>query len=819
MKLSWNWLNEFIDLNEYTPENISAILTMKTCEAEGVHSFLPYLSHIYVCQIKQIDKHPNADKLKVCSVFDGKETLTIVTGASNVEVNKKYPLSKVGSILANGFKIEASKLRGIDSYGMLCSANEIGLDDFLFPIAKVDGLLELPENLDVGITLDKALNIQSDFIIDIDNKSITHRPDLWSHFGFARELASLLNKKLKLNPIENANKKIQNNKLHTEKSDLEITIQDNVAITYSSSTIENIEFNQVSPFKNQARLISVGMRPINNIVDASNYVMLELGLPTHAFDKNTLNKNITISFSKQNEKIITLDSKEHALPENIVLIRTNNEQPVAIAGIMGGKNSEISSQSTTIFFESACFHRKYIRRAVSKLGIRSEASQRFEKGQDPNLTEPAIVRFLEVLLETSPNAKLNGIFTKKTEEYKNNVIKTSFSYLKSRLGDINLSNQEIVSTLTSLQMECQANQDELIIKVPSHRSYFDIEIPEDLTEELGRIIGYKTITPVPFLTKCHIPEVKNNKRIIEHQLRNLLSNSYHFMEVYNYCFHSEKDIITDTRYEKKPVELMNPIQSDLKFMRVSPLIGLLKNIADNQTQKKEIRIFEIEKIFIRQLNTESLPKYKQSLCDEVNFMSGAIISDQNPELILLSISSLLDDILLKLGLPKKIYKRDFLEEDIFHPGRGGILHNKTPLFKWGEIHPKICNEYFIDKRVFYFETFIDNLLTIDSNQCNYKPVAKYPSSDFEITLVTDKLLPFKNLENIILNHIQDFSEITCEDIQYLSTYTGDSIDKNKKAISLKITWQNQNKTIEHDVIKQLQNSLIASFAKEGIPLR
>ncbi|RME89367.1 MAG: phenylalanine--tRNA ligase subunit beta, partial [Candidatus Hydrogenedentota bacterium] len=402
MKLSWNWLNEYIDLRNYRPEEIANVLTMKSCEVEGVEEFLPHLDDILVAEVKSVKKHPNADKLVICEVFDGKETLQIVTGAPNVEDSKKYPLAKIGVTLPNGLTMKKAKLRGVESYGMLCSAEEIGLEDFILPESPEYGILPLPQELTVGTSLRTAWNL-ADVILDIDNKSITHRPDLWSHYGFARELSAILDLPLKNRPEE-----IQINCATFEPDKpIKVEMEKGSAIAYCNAQFRQVHIQPSSIFM-QARLLACGMRPINNVVDASNYVMLAMGQPNHAFDLDKLTGPIQINFSKEGEILKTLDGQERKLPAGLVLIR-DNSVPVALGGVMGGETTEVSEDTKELFFESACFYRKDIRKAVSQLGIRTEASARFEKGQTPVNAPIAIRMFANLLLKTCPSLEMSDI--------------------------------------------------------------------------------------------------------------------------------------------------------------------------------------------------------------------------------------------------------------------------------------------------------------------------------------------------------------------------------------------------------------------------
>ena len=830
MKISFHWLNEFIDLKAHAPEEIANTLTMKTCEVESVDTVFDFPKEIVVGELKEIAEHPNADKLKICKVQinkaeENQKELSIVTGAKNIYAGKKYPLAVEGAHLSNGVLIRRSKLRGVESEGMLCSAEELGMQDFIFPHlenpeGEISGLLELPAEAPVGKPISDVFSLK-DVIFDIDNKSITHRPDLWGVFGFARELSAILGLPIKTNPNE-AQPNIPVLNLSGSEG-VQVRIKNNSAAAYSCSVMTNVKIKP-SEMKVQARLVTAGMRPINNIVDASNYVMLELGQPNHAFDRNQIKGDIEISFSRKNEEMTTLDLEKRILPEGVVLVRDGG-RPVAIGGIIGGENTQVAHQTSSIFLESASFHRRHIRKAVSALALRTEASQRFEKGLDPSLTEAAIRRFAEILGRSCQDLKMSPIQTTRQEEIKKNQIQTTFSYISDRLGEVNVSPDEIKSVLTALNMKCESNGDHLSVEVPSYRSYYDIEIKEDIVEEVARMMGYQKIREKPLSLPCEVPSHPNRIRRLEHELRYLFSYSYHFMEVYNGSFHSAGEIESDTRYASHPVELKNPIQQDQKYLRVSPLPGLLKNIAENHKQNTELRFYEIERIFLpRSENSDELP-------DEKGFLAGLLTSSEEAPKVLAFMGSFLGDALGRLGVPRERLKYQTSQGDIFHPGRCGEIRLKKtprkntqnagkPLFQWGEVHPALTQKHQIARRVFYFESFLDELSKVSSDESTYQPIPRFPSSVFEVTVLADRLTPFEKIERAITSPPkQSFQNGVHERIDFIGSFSGESIPDSKKAVSLKLTWINHQKTIEHDEVKSLQKHTEEKLRQAGFPLK
>ncbi len=813
MKLSYNWLNDYIDLEGFDLRDLSNLLTMKTCEVEGTEPLFPWLSQFSVVLVEETQQHPNADKLKICKVNTGKETIQIVTGASNVQAGKKYPLAPVGSVLPNGMELKVGNLRGYDSFGMLCSATELGLEGIAF-IEGEDtsaGLLTLPDSFETGVDMRTAIGA-NDTILDIDNKSITHRADLWSHYGFARELSTLLGKPLKRN-LQDFTFSVSNIPGNHPKA----SIQNGSARRYSFALFSQA-MNTISPLFVQVRLMAVGMRPLGSIVDASNYTMLDMGQPNHAFDRSFIQGSVSVDFAEDSETMKTLDGKERILSTEIAVIR-DGKKAVAIAGVMGGAGTEVSSTTTELFFESATFFRKDVRKAVAQLKLRSESSMRFEKGQDMLLTEPAIYRFAEILSISSPQLQMSSIETLDADKPARNTIETTFTYLRSRLGHLEMDNARLAEILGSLGLEIEHSGDNLTATIPTYRSVHDLSIPEDLVEELGRIIGYREIAPVPLMVPCEVPKAKNSLRDLENRLRDLMAESFHFSEVYNYDFHSEKDFIADNRFADKPLALLNPISADLPYMRVSPLPGMLHNVEANHKEHSDLRFFELERIFI--------PQGGKELPQEKKFLAAVAKAKKTAHEMLASLSSLLSHLLEKNGLPRE--RQIFLsgEGGVFHPGRSGLIaaegNPDNPLVRYGQIHPKLGDMYDLPAEVFYFELFLEELLPFFENPLNrYIPVNRFPGSDFEITVMAPITTEFAQLYKLAGKATRGEtagSETYLETVEYLDTYEGEQIPAGQKAVSLGVAWRNRKRTLQSEEIRQLQNELVARFAEAGFPLR
>lgn len=811
MKLSLNWLGEFIDLADITPKDLANLLTMKTCEVEGMTDFMPHLKSIPVAHIDELSKHPDADKLRICKVNTGKEVVQIVTGAANVEKGKKFPVALVGVKLPDGREMTKAKLRGIESFGMLCSGNELGITALDYAPAKIDGLMPLPDDWKIGAPLSDYFG-DADIIFDIDNKSITHRPDLWCHFGFAREIAALLGKPLKKNPEQATFKTTAGVAVP------KIEIEKGAAITYCGAELSGFKVGP-SPLARQMRLLAIGQKPISNIVDISNYVLFEIGQPNHAFDREKLSGPVGVAYSKANEKIQLLDGSEHTLPENLIVIRDAGK-PVALAGVMGGAGSETTSGTTKLFLESATFPRSEIRKTVAKTGIRSDSSQRFEKAQNPEKAKAGIYRFVEILYAEQPSIQLSEISEVISEDFRESAtITITNAFISQKLGTIAHRSHSNAEILTRLGFKVEASGDTLTVTPPAHRKWFDITRAEDLVEEIGRFVGYREIALDPALVACETPRAKNLMRALEHDLRSLCATRLQLNEVLNYAFHSSADLNADQGYAAATdaMPMQNALNADLNFLRISPLPGLLRAIHANYREETNSRVFEIEKLMLK----NSDPKLARR---EEYFIAGAFTSAKDADAALAEAAAMVGEILASAGLMRHDQIFENSMHAIFHPGRTGGAGAKDKLiFRFGEIHPRLLADFGIKVPVYYFDALLSELLSLRDSTSSYRPPLTQPAVDFELTLVMPNRGEFKALREAagVLQPLtrRDLDKTVLTNFVHISTFHGGNLPENQKAVSVRARWQNPTRTLAADEIKKLQDGLIAKMQKAGFALR
>ena len=613
MKLSIDWLNDFVSLENLTTEELVHRLTMSTCEVEEVIEAFSHLTAIKIARVERVEKHPDADRLSVCTVDAGqKAPLSIVCGAPNVRAGMLVAFAPIGARLPreNDFlEIKPTTIRGVRSDGMLCSAAELGTEEIT---GSVDGLLDLAPlgSAQPGQPLTGVLPL-TDTILEIDNKSITHRPDLWCHLGFAREIAAIFGLKLSFDPLAKMEaaatarlsrpaQKLKPPARNAKLPERTIEIEEGAADAYYGACLAGVRIGP-SPLWIQARLLNVGQRPINNVVDASNYLMFEIGQPNHTFDLEALSGE-SISVCKNQgphslKRYTTLDGIERVLPQAAILIRDGDRSGpvVALGGVMGGETSGVGASTTSLFLESATFPREHIRRTLSATALRTDSAIRFEKGQDPAKAKPAIERLAALISESCPETRIGKITGSSPRGPKRNPISVSLAFLRSRLG-FDISADEVSNILGRLNFELAKNGTgaALVFKLraPSYRSRHDVSIPEDIVEELGRMHGYDNIEPrAPLVAADSIPI--NRETELRNQLKRALASAG-FTESYGYSFVPKSD---NDLAGTPGLALKNPVFQDRPEMRGTLLPGLLRQAASNQDRFDSVRLFELGRTY------------------------------------------------------------------------------------------------------------------------------------------------------------------------------------------------------------------------------
>ncbi|MBP9165209.1 MAG: phenylalanine--tRNA ligase subunit beta [Leptospiraceae bacterium] len=795
MKLSYNWLNDFADFKSIPFEKIYEKISLSICEIDDVSEYREHLSTIVSAKVVEVKKHPDADKLSVCVADIGTRKIQIVTGAQVAE-GEIVPLAMIGTVFPDGKEIKEGKLRGVDSFGMFCSEKELGLSE------EATGLMKLAASTKLGVSLRQLLDSE-DKIILIDNKSITHRPDLWSHFGFARELAAQLGIKIKYDPFETEF-------LFSNDLSPKVFENDN-AHSYFAANVKGFTIKDSIP-KIKDRLLKCGIKSINNVVDISNYVMLEMGQPTHFFDKAKLGDvAIEVKYAKNKDKISLLDKTEREL-DSAILVISNAGVPVAIAGVMGGDTSAISNTTIEAILESAVFKREDVRKTIRATGIRTESAVRYEKGLDSHSSLPVINRSLELLKENGCPAltasKPAGFEHKKEKQ----EIRTTFTFLNAKLGTI-FEKKVIVDILQRLGFHVSTKEDDIVVIVPHYRHNYDITIEEDLVEEVGRSLGYAAIERKPLLSDVK-PVTKNSKREIERAIKQIFTHNLGYSEVFNYSFASEED----TKFESEDstaLGIANSMPDEFKFLRTSIYPSILKHIAVNADRFETVKIFELGRTY-HKIKADELASEKRFFGFGVlrNRKSNELVDAEND---FLAVRNDIDTLFRLFGFKNIVLEKGSLS--YFHPN--ACLQwklNEEVIAELGFLHPKYNDAYNVKRRVLIGKLFFDAIerLNIPENKkFTFVPPSHFPQDQMDISLVMDRAATTENYAQLVSKlGVSEIQSVWVHDI-----YTGQNISPDKKSVTYRIALMNYKETFTQAAIKEITDKLINLAKDNGYLLR
>ncbi|TGN20863.1 phenylalanine--tRNA ligase subunit beta [Leptospira idonii] len=800
MKLSLNWLNDFLPLHSVPLESVIEKINTSICEIDDIEEFQHHLNSVITAKITFIEKHPNAEKLQVTKCTDGKNTHQIVTGATNVNVGDIVPLALPGTKL-DGKEIQASELRGVPSAGMYCSEKELGL------ALSSSGVMILPASTELGISIRKHLHWE-DTILTIDNKSITHRPDLWSHFGFARELSSQLNLPLSFEPLKTEENFKEGN------NGISVVSNDN-AHAYYVTSIPGVKIAPSLP-KFKSRLEKCGIRSINNVVDVSNYLLLEVGQPTHFFDQSKLvSKEFKVDFAKQKESFPLLDDSSPELTDETLLIR-NGKDPVAIAGVMGGKESAVNDSTTDLVMESAVFKRENVRKSIRKTGIRSESAVRYEKGLDSHTCLPVIKRALHLLRENG----VEGASAFQPQGFnhtssKKEIIQTSLSFLVKKLGK-QISFSEVKSILEKLGFTVASKDEEnLEVEVPKFRHNYDVTIPEDLVEEIGRTIGYASISTLPLSLAVETP-IRNPLRELERRVKAFFSANLSFHEVYNYSFSSLSDSGIEGAKENTILAIANEMPEEHSVMRASLFPGLIKQAASNQDRFDTVNLFELGRTYHKEGKKEELASEKRWM--GFISLSGAKPNDLyaiDSELSELrqKISELFSVLNLKGGEWKK-------EGHVYlHPNASlsYVLESET-IVEFGILHQRFADQFDLKKRAFVGK--IDMLKLSEvwekwGRKAHFKIPSSFPQGQLDLSILLREEEPTEKYLSLVQG-----LKIPEMDSSWVHTiFRGESLGEGKKSVTYRFKLMSYDKTFTQERFKELSDELVKLAKDSGFQLR
>lgn len=809
MLISLNWIREFVNLPNIEPDDLANAFTMSTAEVEDVTTTNNHLKVIKVAQIKSIKKHPEADKLNLVTFdFGGKEFKEVVCGAPNVKEGLKVPYAPLGTTLPNGFTLEPKKIRGVLSDGMLCSEIELGIG------SGASGLMELPADAKIGQTLSEHLGLESDTILDVDNKSLTHRPDLWGHYGIAREFSCAYDTDLK-NPFDEDWFRKMESKFSEDASPITPKVDPKSScLAYYGLSVDNVKVGP-SPKWLVERLEAVGLRSINNIVDISNYVMLELGMPNHIFDRDQIKDNtIDIRLLGKEDTFVTLDEFERKLLPYDTII-ADSEKPLVLAGIMGGLNSGVTEKTTKVFIEVANWKAEEVRTTSTRLGLRTDSSQRFEKSLDSHLCYRTLLRILDLLTSLCPEAKVVGRPQYAGENLSDFVplrIETSVEKINKTLG-LEVSEEKIMTIFKRLDFGVEKHKQSgaLRLTIPSYRTTKDIEYEADVIEEVGRMVGYDHIPAVSPMTDIQTtrltPENEMKRKIQDFLMLNARS-----LEVMTY------PLIGQSLLEKaswpdlnEKLVLVNALSKDADRMRPSLIPHALNTVSINSKNFDSFSFFEYGRSY--------LPDDKNFSNERYHLIYGVFNKKNSP---FLKVVNTCEALLDYLNIPYDLQgANDKFQNPLVSKDWEGLHPNEYLNVRvmgkfqgvMNSVHPLLLRKF---KTKGYFSFFVIDLTDFHSrpqkDKTKYVPISKFPASSFDCTVLVEKNTPAAAvLEPLKKLKVKELSSSKIVDVF--------SLEGTHNAVTIRSVFEDKTKTLDPEVIKAGENEIVAQLNKAGFPLK
>jgi len=804
MNTSLSWIKAYVPELNVTPREYCDAMTLSGTKVESFEVLDADLDKIVVGQIKSIEKHPDADKLIICQVDVGTGIVQIVTGASNVSEGDKIPVVLDGGRVAGshdgkktpgGVKIKKGKLRGVESVGMMCSIEELGQTRELYPEAPENGIFILPADTEIGADAVALLGLR-DSVFEYEITS--NRVDCYSVLGIAREAAATFGEKF-LMPETRAtgNNEDVNDYIKVKVEDQELCPR------YCARVVKNIKLAP-SPEWMRRRLAANGIRPINNIVDITNYVMEEYGQPMHAYDLDTIaGKQIVVRRAGKDEKFVTLDGQERTMDDSVLMI-CDGEKPVGIAGIMGGENSMITDSVQTMLFEAACFNGANIRKSAKKIGLRTDASGKFEKGLDPNNASAAIDRACQLIEELGAGEVVGGM----VDVYPNPVAEEKVTFEPDKINELlgtSLSKDEQLAYLA--RVELTYDEASNVITAPTFRQ--DIHRTADLAEEVARFFGYANIPTTLPRGEATTGKLSFKQRIEE--VAREVAEFCGFSQGYCYSFESpkvyDKLLIPEKSGYRKAIEILNPLGEDFSIMRTLPLNGMLTSLSTNYNRRnKNVKLYELGNIYI----PHSLPLAE--LPDERTQFTLGMYGKGD----FFTMKGVVEEFLEKAGMRDKCVYDPSEKLPFLHPGRQAtIIYGHTAIGYIGEVHPQVADNYEIGERVTIAVIDMPEIVELATFDRKYSGIAKYPSVSRDISMTAPKDLMVSEIENVIDSKGGQY----LEHYELFDIYEGDQIGEGFKSVAYTITFRAKDKTLEDADINAAMERIVTALGRLNIVLR
>lgn len=796
MLVSYQWLKDYVDL-QMGPEELAERLTMSGIEVESVTSFNPGIINTVVGKVLSVKKHPEADKLFIAQVDIKDEISQIVAGIDNFQVGDLVPVAKPGAVLPGGFKIKKSKLRGVTSNGMLCSAQELGLE-----LVHNYGILILNQDITVGTDIVTALGLD-DWILELG--LTPNRSDCLGLLGVAYEVSAVTGAPLKIDFPEFTT-------LEENIHDLaEVNIIDEALCPrYSARIVKNVTVKP-SPLWMQRRLLAVGIRPINNIVDVTNYVMWECNQPLHGFDYDRIkDQKIIVRKAKAGEVLVTLDDHEQKLDESMLVI-SDPSGPVALAGVMGGLSTEITEQTRTVLIEAACFEPTSIRRTSRNLGLRSESSLRFERGTDPEGTIRAAGRAAQLMAKLSSGQVVDGIIDEYPSPAAAHVVPLRKDRARKIIG-LDIPDQKIKEIMKELHFETEESGDLLKVIVPTRRPDITREI--DLIEEIARIYGYEHIE-----TSLSRGVITQGRKTREQQLEDLakkLLTSFGLYEAITYSFiHSRQydDLMLNPKDPlRNVVTVYNPLSEEQSVMRTTLLGNLLNAVKYNMNRNiYDIRLFELGAVFIpNDSSMETLPQELETMAMVLAGAWGRENWSQKPRQVdFYDLKGLVEIFVNKMGI--KDYSFTPVSHPTFHSGRAAEIRiDGKKLGILGEIHADVMSRFDLDGKVYAAEIDFSSILKHANLHINFKSLPRYPAVLRDIAVVVKDTISSDQITREILDRAGEL----VEDLTLFDVYQGEQIPSGYRSLAYSIVYRSREKTLTDKEINNLHQKVVDSLVKQ-----
>ena len=793
MFISMNWISEFTDLSGIDLKELIGRFTLSTAEVEDIYELGRDIKDVVVGKIVEIKDHPNSKKLHLVKVDIGSEVVDCVCGAPNIFVGAVVPFAKLGGQVGE-LKIEEVKIAGVPSRGMCCSEKELGISE------DHSGLMILEDNYPLGTDIKEFMQIE-DTVFEVDNKSLTNRPDLWGHYGIAREISVLTKRPLK--PLD-----VADTSIFKDLSPIDVKVEDtDKTFRYSCIAVSNVKVKK-SPINMRIRLTYCGMRPINLLADLTNYLMMELGQPMHAFDYGKVSK-IRVKTFPEPIDFLTLDGVERKVDTNTLMI-CDDKEPICIAGIMGGELTGITEETDSVLLESANFDGTSVRRSAVRLGLRTDASSRYEKTLDPELTVPAIRRFIKLLTEIDPGVKVMSSLTDcYVKHYDTITINFDKAYVDKYTG-IDISSDRIEETLTGLGFILTRNGDSFTAIVPSWRATKDVTMKADIIEEITRIYGYDNFD-VHSTKSLLIPVRQSDKRENEYHMKLMLAQRYAMNEVHSYIWYESKlnkemGIVTEPN-----IRVINSVTAENDTVRSTIIPSLLGFIYKNADTYPEMGIFEIGRV-ADGLKEDGLANERKRL--------GLVMASKkmSEKEVYFKIKEIIEQLLLtaKNTVPSFTAKDTEGKSNYIHPVNcTSILLEGSEIGYFSVLNPRIRNN--IDKKlnVVFAEIDLERMEQTAAEPLNYKEVSKYPGVTVDLSLLADKTMRYEAIEEAIQGY-------PCEYLQgyhLIDIFEDEKLLPDKKSITIRFEFGSMDRTLEGQETNAMVEGLLQTLKEKGLELR